>query len=232
MRRMVLVVDDDRKLVELVRLYLEREGYRVRVAHDGQEALTLAEATPPDLVVLDLMLPGLDGLSVCRQLRELSEVPIVMLTARTTERDKIEGLNLGADDYVTKPFSPGELLARIRAVLRRVGEREGPERLDYGQLEIDFRRHEVKVDGRIAELTPTEFRILAAMAREPGRAFTRLQLIHTALGYDFGGFERTIDAHVKNLRRKIESNPKEPRYVVTVFGVGYRFVPVGGPHAP
>ncbi len=223
MRPTILVVDDDKKLVELVKLYLERAGYLVKVATDGQEALDAATSFRPDLMVLDLMLPELDGLEVCRRVRESSDVPIVMLTAKSTEREKIEGLNLGADDYVTKPFSPGELLARIRAVLRRAGEKDGPELVSFGGLEIDFPQHRVTVSGREVDLTPTEFRLLAAMASEPGRVFSRARLIHVALGYDFGGFERTIDAHIKNLRRKIESDPRDPKYVVTVFGVGYRF---------
>jgi len=224
MRRSVLVVDDDPKLVELLRVYLERDGYRVRTAADGRQALEALRDGQPDLLILDLMLPEVDGLEVCRVVRAQMDIPIVMLTAKTTERDKIIGLDLGADDYVTKPFSPGELLARVRAHLRRAGEKDGPERLVFGALEIDFRAHRVTLEGRPADVTPTEFALLEAMAREPGRAFTRQQLIHAALGYDFEGFERTIDVHVKNLRRKIEPDPRKPRYITTVFGVGYRFV--------
>jgi len=231
MRRSVLVVDDDPKLVELLRLYLERDGYRVRTAAGGPQALEALRNGQPDLVILDLMLPEMDGLEVCRVLREEADTPVIMLTARTSEKDRITGFDLGADDYVTKPFSPGELLARVRAVLRRVGEREGPDELSFGELKIDLLRHEVLVGEDRVELTPTEFRLLEAMAREPGRVFTRQQLIHAALGYDFEGFERTIDAHVKNLRRKIEADPKVPSYIRTVFGVGYRFVPPEGARA-
>ena len=232
MKRSILVVDDDRKLVELIKLYLERDGYRVLTAYDGQEALELARERRPNLIILDLMLPKIDGLNVCEILRRESEVPIIMLTAKTTEQDRITGLDLGADDYITKPFSLGELLARVRAVLRRAEGREGPEELIYGELRIDFRRHEVSLGGKPVDLTPTEFRLLAALAREPGRAFTRLQLIHEALGYDFTGFERTIDVHIKNLRRKIEPDPRNPRYIKTIFGVGYRFAPEEDRDAP
>ncbi len=228
MRRSVLVVDDDPKLVELVRLYLERDGYRVRTAGDGRQALEAMRNGPPDLLILDLMLPEVDGLQICRQVREQSDVPIIMLTAKTTEGDRITGLDLGADDYVTKPFSPGELLARVRAVLRRAGEPDGPPELTFGSLSIDFLRHEVRVEGSEADLTPSEFKLLEVMARQPGRAFTRRQLIHAALGYDFEGFERTIDAHVKNLRRKIERDPQSPCYLRTVYGVGYKFDPGRG----
>lgn len=225
MKRSILVVDDDRKLVELIKLYLEKDGYRVLAAYDGQEALVLARSKRPDLIILDLMLPQVDGLDVCHILRHEQElkVPIIMLTAKTTEQDKITGLDLGADDYVTKPFSPGELLARVRAVLRRNEGGEGPEELEIGELNIDFRSHEVSVRGKAAQLTPTEFKLLETLTRQSGRAFTRLQLIHAALGYDFEGFERTIDTHVKNLRKKIEPDPGNPRYIKTVFGVGYKF---------
>jgi len=223
MKRAVLVVDDDRKLVELVKLYLEKDGYRVLAAYDGQEALKLARNKRPDLIILDLMLPQVDGLDVCHILRQESKIPIIMLTAKTTEQDKIIGLDLGADDYVTKPFSPRELLARVRAVLRRVEGEKGPQELVFGELKIDFSRHEVLVNDKIANLTPTEFKLLEVLAKEPKRVFTRLQLIHAALGYDFEGFERTIDAHIKNLRKKIEPNPQVPSYIKTVYGVGYKF---------
>lgn len=224
------MVDDDRKLVELIKLYLEKDGYRVLAANDGQEALVLARSKRPDLIILDLMLPRVDGLDVCRILREEEEleIPIIMLTAKTTEPDRIYGLDLGADDYVTKPFSPGELLARVRAVLRRAKGEEGPEELTFGELKIDFRRHEVLIGDKAVNLTPTEFRLLEVLARQPGRAFTRLQLVHAALGYDFEGFERTIDTHVKNLRKKIEPDPRNPCYIKTVFGVGYKFTPEEG----
>ncbi len=222
----ILVVDDDRKIVELVRLYLEKDGYRVLVAYDGLKALELARQRRPDLIVLDLMLPQLDGLDVCRILRgEGNKVPIIMLTAKTTEEDKLVGLDLGADDYVTKPFSPRELVARVRAVLRRLREEEhkGPSEVRFGDLVVDFVRHEVWVRGEPVHLTPTEFRLLEVLIKEPGRAFSRLELLDRVFGYDFEGFERTIDVHVKNLRRKIEPDRKNPTYIKTVYGVGYKF---------
>jgi two-component system alkaline phosphatase synthesis response regulator PhoP len=226
MSRRILIVDDDRKIVNLVRAYLERDGYRVLTAYDGLQALELARQQRSDLIVLDLMLPGMDGLDVCRILRgEGNKVPIIMLTAKTTEMDKLIGLDLGADDYVTKPFSPRELLARVRAVLRRVSEEEY-ERLPevrFGDLLVDFVRHQVQVEGKTVGLTPTEFRLLEVLIREPGRAFSRLELLDRVFGYDFEGFERTIDVHVMNLRRKIEPDRKNPTYIETVYGVGYKF---------
>jgi two-component system alkaline phosphatase synthesis response regulator PhoP len=221
----ILVVDDDRHIVDLVQLYLERDGYQVLVAYDGLEALKLARQRRPDLIVLDLLLPEVDGLDVCRILQTESDVPIIMLTAKTTEEDKLIGLELGADDYVTKPFSPRELVARVRAVLRRVGQEapQGPTEIRFADLVIDRRSHEVRVRGEVVSLTPTEFRLLEVLAREPGRAFTRLELLDRVFGYDFEGFERTIDVHVKNLRKKIERDPRQPIYVQTVYGVGYKF---------
>jgi len=224
-KRKILVVDDDRKIVELVRLYLEKDGYRVLVAYDGLKALELARQKRPDLIVLDLLLPEIDGLDVCRILQTESKVPIIMLTAKTTEEDRLVGLELGADDYVTKPFSPRELVARVRAVLRRAGKESprGPTEMRFAGLVIDRRRHEVQVRGEVVPLTPTEFRLLEVLAGEPGRAFTRLELLDRVFGYDFEGFERTVDVHVKNLRKKIEADPKQPAYVKTVYGVGYKF---------
>jgi len=221
----ILIVDDDEKTVDLVKLYLEKDGYRVLTAYDGLEALELARQKQPDLIVLDLMLPGVDGLDVCRILRAESKVPIIMLTAKTTEKDKLIGLDLGADDYVTKPFSPRELLARVRAVLRRVGEEEhkGPSEVRFGDLLVDFVRHEVQMRGKPVHLTPTEFKLLEVLIKEPWRAFSRLELLDRVFGYDFEGFERTIDAHVMNLRKKIERDPSQPTYVKTVYGVGYKF---------
>lgn len=222
----ILVVDDDRKIVELVRLYLEKDGYRVSAAYDGLQALELARQTRPDLIVLDLMLPGMDGLDVCRVLRgEGNRVPIIMLTAKITEEDKLIGLDLGADDYLTKPFSPRELLARTRAVLRRVGEEEyeGPSEVRFDDLLVDFVRHEVQVRGEPVHLTPTEFKLLEVLIREPGRAFSRLELLDRVFGYDFEGFERTVDVHVMNLRKKIEPDPSNPTYIKTVYGMGYKF---------
>ena len=226
MGKRVLVVDDDVKTVELVRLYLNRDGYRVITANDGNEALRLAREAHPDLIVLDLMLPGSDGLQVCRTLRRESEVPIIMLTARTTEDDKLAGLNVGADDYVTKPFSPKELAARVRTVLRRLPDESlarGPAEIQSGELVLDFVKHEASVAGRPLRLTPVEFKLLGVLAREPGRTFSRGQLIERVLGYDFEGYDRTIDVHILNLRRKLEADSSRPRYITTVYGAGYKF---------
>jgi two-component system alkaline phosphatase synthesis response regulator PhoP len=221
----ILVVDDERKIVELIRLYLEKDGYRVLVATDGLDGLDLARQKRPDLILLDLMLPGMDGLDICRILQAESDVPIIMLTARTTDEDKLIGLELGADDYVTKPFNPREVVARVRAVLRRVGKEaaRGPTEMRFAGLAIDRRRREVRVRGEVANLTPTEFRLLEVLAGEPGRAFNRLELLDRVFGFDFEGFERTVDVHVKNLRKKIEPDPRQPTYVKTVYGVGYKF---------
>ena len=225
-KRRILVIEDDRKTADLVRLYLERDGYQVLIAHDGAAGLDMARGGKPSLIVLDLLLPEVSGLEVCRTLRQESDVPIIMLTALTTERDKLGGLDLGADDYMTKPFSPRELSARIRAVMRRTSEDSllrGPAQAAWEDLEINFHHHGVKVDGTEVHLTPTEFRILATMAREPGRVFSRSQLVDLALGYDFEGLDRTVDVHVLNLRRKIEADPNRPRNVLTVYGMGYKF---------
>ena len=218
----ILVVDDDIKTVELVKLYLNRDGYRVLTAYDGIEALRLARESHPDLIVLDLMLPGLDGLQVCQALRAESDVPIIMLTARTTDEDKLTGLGLGADDYVTKPFSPKELAARVRAVLRRLPGERAPAEIKHGELTVDFGRHEASLAGRSLNLTPIEFKLLVVLAREPGMVLSRAQLIEKALGYDFEGFDRTIDVHILNLRRNLEADPSHPRYIKTVYGTGYK----------
>ncbi|NWF77869.1 MAG: response regulator transcription factor [Chloroflexi bacterium] len=220
----ILVVDDDVKTVELVKLYLERDDYQVLTAYDGIEALRLAREGCPDLIVLDLMLPDIDGLEVCRTLRCESDVPIIMLTAKTTDQDKLTGLDIGADDYVTKPFSPKELVARIRAVLRRLPGERGPEEIKVGGLSMDFTKHEAWFASRPLNLTSVEFKILWTLVKEPGRVFTRADLIEQALGYDFEGFDRTIDVHVLNIRRKLEPDPSHPRYIKTVYGVGYKFV--------
>jgi len=220
----VLVVDDDIKTVELVRLYLDRDGYQVLTAYDGVEALRLARESYPDLIVLDLMLPDIDGLEVCRTLRHESDVPIIMLTARTTDQDKLTGLDLGADDYVTKPFSPKELAARVRAVLRRLPGERGPEEIKSGELSMNFTQHEAWLADRPLNLTSVEFKLLGVLAKEPGRVFSRASLIEEALGYDFEGFDRTIDVHILNLRRRLEPDPSHPRYIKTVYGVGYKFV--------
>jgi len=225
----ILVIDDDKKIVELIRLYLQKDGYDVLVAYDGREALDIARQKKPDLVVLDLMLPVIDGLDVCRILRAESKVPIIMLTARTTESDKLLGLDLGADDYVTKPFSPRELLARIRAVLRRVREMEdeGPAEIRVGDLVVDLFRHQVRVRGVPVNLTPKEFKLLETMIKARGRAFSRLELLERAFGPDYEGLERTIDVHVMNLRKKIEPDPAKPIYIETVYGYGYKFAEEG-----
>jgi two-component system alkaline phosphatase synthesis response regulator PhoP len=219
----VLVVDDDAKTVELVKLYLNRDGYKVLTAYDGTEALRLAREGHPDLIVLDLMLPGIDGLAVCRTLRNESDVPIIMLTAKTTDQDRLIGLDLGADDYVTKPFSPRELAARVRAILRRLPGERGPDKIKCGQLTVNFLRREASLDGRPLNLTTVEFKLLGVLAKEPGRVFSRAQLIEKALGYGFEGFDRTIDVHILNLRRKLEPDPSHPRYIKTVYGAGYKF---------
>jgi two-component system alkaline phosphatase synthesis response regulator PhoP len=220
----VLVVDDDVKTVELVKLYLERDGYQVLAAYDGIEAMRLARESRPDLVVLDLMLPDIDGFEVCRILRHESDVPIIMLTARSTDQDKLTGLGLGADDYVTKPFSPKELAARVQAVLRRLPGERGPEEIRSGELSMNFIKHEAWFAGRPLDLTSVEFKLLGVLASEPDRVFSRTSLIEEALGYDFEGFDRTIDVHILNLRRKLELDPSHPKYIKTVYGVGYKFV--------
>ena len=219
----VLVVDDDVKTVELVQLYLNRDGYKVMTAYDGVDALRLAREGRPNLIVLDLMLPGMDGLEVCRILRGESDVPIIMLTARTTDEDKLTGLGLGADDYVTKPFSPRELAARVRAVLRRLPGERGPAEVKRGELALRFLKREASVAGRPLNLTPVEFKLLGALIKEPGRVFSRAELIEKTLGYDYQGFDRTIDVHILNLRRKLEPDPSRPKYIKTVYGAGYKF---------
>jgi DNA-binding response OmpR family regulator len=219
----VLVVDDAPDIVRLTRDFLEHAGFAVVVARDGNEALRVARQERPDLIVLDLGLPGRDGLDVTRELRRDANTPIVMLTARTDESDKIVGLELGADDYLTKPFSGKELVARVRAVIRRTQQVERAEVVTVGDVEIDASRMRVAVAGHPIDLTATEFQLLLAMARQPGRVFTRSQLLDAIHGEAFDAYERAIDAHVKNIRHKIEPNPRSPRFIQTVFGVGYRF---------
>jgi DNA-binding response OmpR family regulator len=221
----ILVVDDEPKIVKLVRDYLERAGFAVRFATDGRIALSLTRTEKPDLMVLDLGLPQLDGLDVIRELRKVSNIPVIMLTARSEESDKLIGLELGADDYITKPFSPKELVARVRVVLRRMENVSvAPEILHAADLSLDLPRMQVSTDGReIEELTPTEFALLVKMARYPGRVFTRAQLLEAIHGVTFESYERAIDAHIKNIRHKIEPRPPEPKYVLTVYGIGYKF---------
>jgi DNA-binding response OmpR family regulator len=220
----ILVVDDEPKIATLARDYLEHAGFAVLTAADGPSALTTIRQHRPDLVVLDLGLPGLDGLDVTRELRRDSSIPIVMLTARDDELDKLLGLELGADDYLTKPFRPRELVARVRAVLRRADRApETAETIHAGDVILDLPRMRAEVAGTAVELTPTEFQLLATIAARPGRIFTRAQLLDALHGVAFESYERAIDSHIKNLRRKLEPDPRRPRYVLTVYGVGYRF---------
>jgi len=221
----IVVIDDDPSVQEVTRAYLERDGYLVYLAGTASDGLALAERVKPGLIVLDLMLPDRSGEDICREIRERSDVPILMLTAKASEDERVAGLALGADDYLTKPFSPRELVARVRAILRRT-QTETPLveliSFDGGALEIDTVQHEVRRDGQAVELTPNEYKLLQTLARYPGRVYSRFELINHVQGYDYEGYERTIDAHVKNLRRKIEPDSRSPRYVETVFGVGYR----------
>ena len=226
----ILVVDDEPQIVDLLRSYLRRDGFTVEQAVDGEAALAAFGRLRPDLVILDLMLPKVDGREVCRRIRDASHTPIIMLTARDEETDKLLGLELGADDYITKPFSPREVVARVRAVLRR-GTREATDLVRAGDLTIDLRAHEVSLQGRRVELTPTEFRLLEILAGHPNQVFTRMQLIDRVQGHAFEGYERTVDAHVKNLRGKVEPDPRNPRYILTVYGVGYKFQTADDRHA-
>jgi two-component system, OmpR family, alkaline phosphatase synthesis response regulator PhoP len=223
MSRTILVVDDEPRIVELARDYLEHAGFKVITAGDGRAALDAARRNHPDLIVLDLGLPGLDGLDVTRELRRDGSIPIVMVTARDDELDKLLGLELGADDYLTKPFSPRELVARVKAVLRRTDRpAEASDVIRVGELQLDVPRMRTEVAGKTVDLTPTEFTLLATLARQPGRIFTRSQLLDALHGVAFESYERAIDSHIKNLRHKLEPDPREPRYVLTVYGVGYR----------
>ena len=220
----ILIVDDEEMIVRTVKAYLDREGFKTYTAYDGEAALQAFEEKGPDLIVLDLMLPKMSGIEVTKAIRTKSAVPIIMLTAKAAEADRVVGLELGADDYVVKPFSPRELVARVRAVLRRYeGEGVEVERVSSGDIEIDFKTRELRVRGEAVDLTPTEFDLLAYLAKHPGQVFTRLQLLREVQGYTYDSFARTIDTHVKNLRRKIEVDPKNPTYILTVHGVGYRF---------
>jgi len=216
----ILIIEDEHELARVVQSYLEQAGMQVRVEGRGDRGLWAWEQFKPDLVLLDLNLPGMDGLDVAREIRRKADTPIIMITARAEETDRLIGLELGADDYIVKPFSPREVVARVRAVLRRAGQAPGAlKRIREGDLEIDFEAHAVTRAGETLDLTPTEFNLLAALAGQPGRVFTRLQLLEAAQGQAYEGYERTIDAHVKNLRAKLEPS----RYIETVFGVGYRF---------
>ena len=226
MTQRILVVDDDRQIVRLVRSYLEQAGYHVFTAYNGETALHAIRRERPDLLVLDLMLPDRDGWDITRIVRgdeNMAGLPIIMLTARVEDTDKIVGLELGADDYITKPFNPHEVVARVRAVLRRAGGGPPPPQiLQVGGLLMDLDRHEAMLDGKPVELTPTEFDLLKVLMENPGRAFTRLELIEKGLGYAYAGMDRTVDSHIKNLRKKIEPDPGNPTTIQTVYGVGYR----------
>lgn len=223
----ILVVDDEKKIAEVIQAYLEKAGYRVACAYNGNDALKYFDRMLPDLVVLDLMLPDMSGEDICRTIRKKSRVPIIMLTAKTAEEDVITGLNMGADDYVTKPFSNRQLLARIGAHLRRVSEEAIPiaSSLSFneGELVVDSLRHEVRRNGEAVALTPNEYKLFMTLVKYPAKTFTREELIQFALGEDYSGFDRAVDTHIKNVRQKIESDPKAPRYVLTVHGVGYKF---------
>jgi two-component system, OmpR family, alkaline phosphatase synthesis response regulator PhoP len=220
----ILVVDDEPKIVQIARDYLERAGFGVVAAGDGRSVLPMVRSAKPDLIVLDLALPGMDGLDVTRALRKESEIPIIMLTARDDEADRLVGLELGADDYIVKPFSPKELVARVRAVLRRWdGARAGTEVVRAGDLVLDVPRMQATIGDRALSLTPTEFQVLAVMARQPGRIFTRGQLLEAVHGIAVESYERAIDSHIKNIRRKLEPDPRHPRYILAVHGIGYKF---------
>ena len=224
MNERILIIEDEPKIAKLARDYLEKSGYSVQTAANGTDGLAAARSEPPDLVVLDLNLPGMDGLDVCRTLRKSSDVPIIMLTARADETDKLIGLEIGADDYITKPFSPRELVARVRVVLRRVsGEAHSGPVLRGADIEIDTLAHEVQRNGELIELSRTEFNLLSTLIEHAGQTLSREQLLRHIHGYAHSGYDRSIDAHIKNLRRKVEPDPGEPRYILTVFGIGYKF---------
>lgn len=219
----ILVVEDEEKIAEIVRAYLEKEGFRVTVAETGQKAISVLK-DGFDLIILDLMLPDITGEDICQTIRRDSDLPIIMLTAKSEEEDRIKGLSIGADDYVVKPFSPRELVARVKALLRRTKGAKKTIRFSRGNFIIDSSRFEVEKDGSPVILTPTEFKLLHCLAERPGQIFTRLQLVNVILGYDFEGYDRTIDAHIKNIRHKIEDNPRNPSYIKTVYGIGYKFI--------
>lgn len=221
----ILIIEDEVELVKILKIYLEKAGYQVLLAARGDQGLTLWEQNKPDLLIIDLNLPGIDGLDVTRTIRKRSDVPIIMLTARVEEMDRLIGLELGADDYISKPFSPREVVARVKAVLRRSTRSNSADNnlLEFGDLIIDIEGHRVTRKDQVLELTPTEFSILATLASQPGRVFSRLQLLEQSQGTAYEGYERTIDAHVKNLRSKLEDDPHNPQCIETVFGVGYRF---------
>jgi two-component system, OmpR family, alkaline phosphatase synthesis response regulator PhoP len=224
MSKKILVVDDEPQIVKVLKAYLENAGFQVATAADGRAAWLIFQREKPDFMILDLNLPGMDGLDICRAVRGESNIPILMLTARVEEADRLIGLELGADDYVVKPFSPREVVARVRTIFRRTAaEPAQAELIRAGDLVIDLEQHTVNLGGRSIDLTPTEFEILVTLARQPKRVFSRLQIMEQAQGDAYEGYERTIDAHIKNLRVKLEPNPKKPIYIQTVFGLGYKF---------
>jgi two-component system OmpR family response regulator len=223
MTKKILVVDDEKKIVDILKAYLERDGYQVIAAYDGRSALELAQSNLPDLIILDLMLPEVSGWDVCRELRKESDVPVIMLTARDDTTDKIIGLELGADDYVTKPFDPKEIISRVRAVMRRSeGKAVSKATLNFGEIMIDTDKRLVRHGDRNIELTPIEFDLLRVMAENLGRVYSRMQLLDRVQGDAYEGYERTIDSHIKNLRKKLELDPEHPKYIITVYGVGYK----------
>ncbi|AFQ42670.1 response regulator transcription factor [Desulfosporosinus meridiei] len=224
----ILLVDDEKKITTVLKAYLQQEGYQVSTAINGLAALTMFKENPFDLLILDLMLPGMSGTEICREIRKISSVPIIMLTAKVEEEDRIQGLSMGADDYITKPFSPREVVARVRAVLRRSSNETAPlaDIISYDNgLTINNLQYEVRLDDQEISLTPTEFKILGALAKHPGRVLSRGQLVEIVQGHDFGGDDRVIDAHIKKIRQKIETTPSNPQIVLTVYGIGYKFNP-------
>jgi DNA-binding response OmpR family regulator len=227
MRHPILVVEDDRKIAKVVKVYLEGEGFKVATAEKGRDAIDIALKGPLSLVILDLMLPDMSGEEVCQELKDIGDFPILMLTAKSSEEERVAGFGLGADDYVVKPFSPRELVARVKAIIKRAQRKEaaasGSMSFNNGVLTMDQKNYEVKKAGLLVTLTPTEFKILSVLAGSPGRVFTRGELVELALGYQFEGYERSIDAHIKNIRQKIEDDPRSPLFVNTVYGVGYKF---------
>lgn len=221
----ILIVDDDKKITELLKAYFTKENFTVLTSYDGIDALLAIKTHKPDIVILDLMLPGIDGFEVLKRLRKDSNIPVIMLTARDEETDKLIGLEIGADDYIAKPFSPKEVVARAKVVLRRVQPAEDFSReVKVGEITVDLKKYEVKKNGRLIEFTPIEFKIFELLCQNTGQVYSRLQIIEKVQGYEFDGYDRTVDAHIKNIRKKIEENPQKPEYLVTVFGVGYKLI--------
>ncbi|GED32438.1 MULTISPECIES: response regulator transcription factor [Brevibacillus] len=219
----ILIVDDEPKILEILSSYLSKEGYHVMTAENGREALEIASAYPLELIILDLMLPDMTGEDVCREIRKTSRIPILMLTAKSSEADRITGLEIGADDYLVKPFSPRELVARVRAILRRIGDYQSlSDIVELGDLMVSLREKNVTLKGKPMDMTPNEYRLLTTLLRYPGRTWTREELVEEVWGLDFEGSDRTIDTHIKNLRQKIEEDPRQPVYIKTVYGLGYR----------